>query len=309
MTGSRMPPGGQDLVAGYLSDWRALPDGEPFSTPTSVLAPARRDGDPLMLKIATTDEEARGNAVMSWWAGRGAAAVLEHDERAVLLERATGARSLRALAQASDQHDDDATRVLCHVAMRLHAIDDPPPRGLTELGAWFEELFRHADEVGGFHARAARLAQRLLAGQREIVVLHGDLHHGNVLDFGAARRPADAGWLAIDPKSLTGDRAFDFTNILCNPTGAVATRPGRLSRQVGVICATTGIRRLRLLAWTVAWCGLSSAWMQRDPGAREHEASSADLPTDASTRAVGREAERLLHQESAQAGTGTSLLM
>lgn len=33
-----------------------------------------------------------------------------------------------------------------------------------------------------------------------MVTLHGDLHHGNVLDFGAS------GWLAIDPKGLKGER-------------------------------------------------------------------------------------------------------
>jgi streptomycin 6-kinase len=40
----------------------------------------------------------------------------------------------------------------------------------------------------------------LLTTQREKVVLHGDMHHGNVLNFGSR------GWLAIDPKGLIGER-------------------------------------------------------------------------------------------------------
>ncbi|WP_430515673.1 aminoglycoside phosphotransferase family protein, partial [Inquilinus limosus] len=49
------------------------------------------------------------------------------------------------------------------------------------------------DRYGGIVARAAAIARDLLAERREIVTLHGDLHHDNVLDFGPR------GWLAIDP--------------------------------------------------------------------------------------------------------------
>jgi streptomycin 6-kinase len=59
----------------------------------------------------------------------------------------------------------------------------------------------------------------LLAEPREVGVLHGDLHHGNVLDFGVR------GWLAIDPKGLLGERGFDFANIFTNPISQI--RPGR----------------------------------------------------------------------------------
>jgi hypothetical protein len=41
---------------------------------------------------------------------------------------------------------------------------------------------------------SATAASNLLKTQREIVVLHGDMHHGNVLHFGSR------GWLAIDPR-------------------------------------------------------------------------------------------------------------
>jgi len=283
------------LAADYLHRWGAEPAGHPFMTVTSVLTPATRDGEPVMLKIATVTEERRGNAVMSWWAGRGAARVLEYDETAVLLERATGRRSLPDDAISGGAGDDTATRALCAVGTRLHAIDDAPPPGLTPLDEWFGELFQHAEDVGGFHARAAATARSLLAENAETVVLHGDLHHGNVLDFGVERHPETDGWLAIDPKHLIGDRAFDFTNILCNPNSAVTARPGRLSRQIDVICAATGLERERLLRWTVAWCGLSSAWIQRDPGAPERTRDTGSRPTDASTLRVGLDAERLLH--------------
>ena len=40
---------------------------------------------------------------------------------------------------------------------------------------------------GGILARCAETARTLLTEPRDVVVPHGDLHHGNVLDFGARR--------------------------------------------------------------------------------------------------------------------------
>ena len=56
------------------------------------------------------------------------------------------------------------------------------------------ELDAAAASHGGILVRCAQTARALLAQPREVGVLHGDLHHGNVLDFGVR------GWLAIDPK-------------------------------------------------------------------------------------------------------------
>ena len=267
--------------------WHLERDGEPFSTATSVLAPVRYRGVPAMLKIATAEEERRGGVLMVWWHGRGAARVLRHSESAILLERATGTRSLERMAQRGE--DDAATRILCATASTLHAphktASAPPP--LTPLELWFADLFAHATAVGGFFARAARVAEGLLAAQREPVVLHGDLHHGNVLDFGAS------GWRAIDPKHVTGEAAFDFANMLCNPAD-VASRPGRVRRQALVIASATGIGVDRLLAWTVAWCGLSAAW-EVQAGHRAEE-----------TLFIGRQAERLLGLAPPQRSPGCS---
>jgi len=106
---------------------------------------------------------------------------------------------------------------------------------LVPLARWFAPLEPAAAIHGGLLAPAAAAARVLLAEPREVVPLHGDLHHDNVLDFGAR------GWLAIDPKRLVGERGFDFANILRNPDAEVATRPGRLARQAAVIAATASV--------------------------------------------------------------------
>jgi hypothetical protein len=57
--------------------------------------------------------------MMLWWNGQGAARVFAVDGRALLLERATGPRSLLAMSQTG--RDIEATRTICSVVASLHA--------------------------------------------------------------------------------------------------------------------------------------------------------------------------------------------
>jgi streptomycin 6-kinase len=126
-------------------------------------------------------------------------------------------------------------------------------------------LWPAAATHGGILRHAAETARALLDTRQEVGVLHGDLHHGNVLDFGPR------GWLAIDPKRLLGERGFDFANVLRNPDAHVALAadrlalaPGRFARQASVVAEAAQLDRTRLLQWTLAFTGLSAAWIMGD---------------------------------------------
>jgi streptomycin 6-kinase len=243
------------LFETYLRRWSLVPDGAPIVTHTSELLPVRRDGAPLMLKVSQAEEERFGGLLMLWWNGDGAVRVVAHDADALLMERAVGSRSLADMARRGE--DDEASAILCAVAARLHAPRPGPPPALLPLDARFRALFAVAGQ-GGVLAEAAATARALLDSPRDIGVLHGDLHHDNVLDAGPR------GFLAIDPKRLRGERGFDFANLFCNPDAAVALAPGRLARQAGIVAAAAGLDRRRLLQWILAYAGLSAAWHVED---------------------------------------------
>jgi streptomycin 6-kinase len=257
---------GRAAETAWLRRWELRPEGDPLTTASSTLTPVQtRDGEPAMLKVAHADEEVRGGALLGALDGHGAARVLRRERSALLLERATGEGNLVAMVNAGD--DDEATRIICGAAGAIHAasddvlgLDDPP--ALIDLPTWFSHLFAEADHLSAFHRRGAEIAGALLDGPREAVVLHGDLHHGNVLDFG------ERGWLAIDPKGLIGEAAFDYCNLLCNPSHERALQPGRLERQFGVVVASAGLEPERLAQWLVAWCALSSTWFAIDDDQR-----------------------------------------
>ena len=167
-------------VARVMAAWRLEADGAAFATHSSTLVPVRweggrRDGVALMLKLAHSLEEARGGRLMQAWGGAGAATVLARRGPALLMERAAGG-TLAGL------DDDAATRAIVMLAGRLRVVTPPLPR-LVPLRRWFRALLPAREGVLG---ACAVVARELLEDPRDEGVLHGDLHHANVLDFGAA---------------------------------------------------------------------------------------------------------------------------
>lgn len=245
----------------YLSRWGLVPDGAPILTRAARLLPVRWRGEAAMLRITILEEAKGGGVLLSWWDGRGAARVLAMDADALLLERAEGSRSLSAYAR--NGRDDEATRIICDVAAELHAPRGKPLPDLVPLEQWFAALWPAAATHGGILARSAAAARVLLADPRDVGVLHGDIHHENILDFG--RR----GWLAIDPNRLRGERGFDYAILFCNPdlsdpSPPVAVLAERFQRRLEIVTERAKLERARLLQWILAWTGLSAAWYLGD---------------------------------------------
>lgn len=241
-----------------LNRWNLIPDGTPFITHTSQLYPVKTvHGIKAMLKVTDDPDEQAGNTLMAWWEGNGAAQVIAQENEAILLSRATGSGSLSAMSRGDK--DDVACRILCMTANRLHSFAKKPLPQLTPLHEWFSPLKPAALKYGGILKRCAEISDELLSSPRDVIVLHGDLHHGNVLDF------ETSGWLAIDPKGLIGERGFDFANIftnpdLGNPGHPVATAPETFKQRLSIVTRIADLERERLLKWIIAWCGLSTAW-------------------------------------------------
>lgn len=270
------------ILAPYLERWCLTPDGAVITTRAARLLPVRqRGGEPAMLRIVTLDDAKGGEVLLEWWDGHGAARVYEKDGDALLLERATGPESLMEFVRTG--RDDEATGILCAAVSVLHEPRDKRLPDLIPLPVWFEALAPVARAHGGLLARAHTTAQALLIDQHNVVPLHGDIHHENVLDFG--RR----GWLAIDPNRLIGDRAFDYANIFCNPdlgdqSLRVARDPTRFRRRLEIVVARSGIEKPRLLRWILAWCGLSAAWFINDGESAEIDLAVAEMAAAALDR-------------------------
>jgi streptomycin 6-kinase len=222
-------------------------DGALVSSLSSVVRPVTVDERPTLLKVTNEPEDLAGVRALEKWDGSGAVRVLTRDGNAIVLERA-GA-TLRSLVT----EDSAATRALCAVAETLHTHSPEDLAEFPTLRNWFSSLF--ADTRPRFD-RVRAIADDLLDRVTRPVLLHGDLHHENVLDG------ADRGWLAIDPKGIVGAREFDYCNIFTNPTPveAVAWFDSRLR----IVASTVDIDPTELLRWIASWSALSGIWHLED---------------------------------------------
>lgn len=227
-----------------------------------------------LLKAGIGGDEARGGALLAWYGGHGAAKVFGLAPDAVLMEW-LGGGALGDVARSG--RDGIATGILCDVIERLHARRHTPPPELTPLRRRFASLFRLGPDAWpsgsrALVARAIATAHDLLDGELPAQPLHGDIHHDNILH-------ASDCWVAIDPKGLVGDPAYDYANSFQNPERAetLVLDATRIDRHASVVSERTGISRKRLLAWAVAHTALSGAWNIEDNCPFSHQASMLAL--------------------------------
>lgn len=209
------------------------------------------------LKPEAGDEEMRGSALLAWYGGEGAATVFEAVDGMVFMEWLDG----ETLGQAvRGGHDGQATAALAGVVRELHRPRDADPPPLLPLRHRFRALLetspgRWPATSRDLLARAIGIAHRLFDKPAPSVPLHGDLHHDNILS-------SPRGWLAIDPKGLLGDPAYEVAPSFLNPMDhpELVTDPARIGRLAESYATRLGFDRKRLLGYAAAHAALSACW-------------------------------------------------
>lgn len=244
------------LIADLLSDWELEPIGRATSGMCAVVIPVRllgagRDAVGVsgegVLKITWPHPEATTeHLALQSWNGHGAVRLVRADPSrfALLLER-LHTRDL------SGVDIDEACGVIGDLLRVLRRPAHPRVPSLTAYA------LRQADELRAAPAvlprryldQAAALAKELVErGPAEERLLHTDLHYTNIL--AAYRSP----WLAIDPKPMAGDPAFEIAPALWNRTEELGTGSQirwSLRRRLEIICERAGIDEGRARAWTI----------------------------------------------------------
>ena len=241
--------------------------GEPFAyVGYAYVVPAEMpDGTRAVLKLAPPEKEVVSEiSALRHYNGAGICQLIDGDESEVslLLE---GLEPGTTLAELDD--DVAATEIAATVMKRLFK---PLPAGhaFPPLERWGQAFHRVREKYnGGCGAFPAELFEpafelyfSLCASSPAPMLLHGDLHHYNILR--ATREP----WLAIDPKGLAGDPAFDVGPYLYNRIEGVADLQGFTLRRIAQFSDVLGIDRQRLIAWAFAQAVLSRLWNFEDTG-------------------------------------------
>jgi len=256
------------LLLEYEQRW-SLKLQPPFALSYNYVAPAvRANGREVVLKAGVPNPELLTEiAALRHYDGRGIVQLLEADpDRGVfLIERIKPGTPLVTL------EDDEQATALAAEVMRQLWQPAPPDHPFPTVHKWAAGLQRMRDQFGGgtgplptrLVEQAEVLFADLLSSMAAPVLLHGDLHHWNILS--AQRQP----WLALDPKGTVGEPAYEVGALLRNPMPDFLQWPDlkhKLARRVEQLSELLGFDRQRLIGWGVAQAVLSAWWSIEDHG-------------------------------------------
>lgn len=253
-----------DRVQQHAREWR-LDLADVFETETSAVAFVSRGSQTLVLKVVKQQgDEWHSGEILDAFGGSGVARVNEHTGGAMLIERLRPGNSLVSLVR--DGKDEEATEILADVIQKMSAREIPkiPDRSSTteDWAKGFERYIATDDEQ--IPQQLVEFAQQmytdLCASQRSTRLLHGDLHHYNVLF------DTDRGWLAIDPKGLVGELEYEIGAVLRNPQEQpqLFLSQSIIERRLTQFTNRLNLDYERTIGWAFAQAVLSAIWEIED---------------------------------------------
>ncbi len=225
-------------------------------------------GEPVALKVAVPHEELFTEMeALALYNGQRAARLLDADRElgAILMQRAVPGTMLWQVGDNREQ---------THIAasmMRDLPAPAPAAHTMPHFSRWVKRAFSLTRTEWDPGERMPRdLLDRAEAASIELsrdrthdVVLHGDLHHENIL------WDEEDGWLAIDPKGVIGPACLEVGRFIQNqlPDDAPFSVHERLVRErIKIFSAELGMTPETIAAAALVDCVLSHVWSFEDRG-------------------------------------------
>lgn len=248
------------LIAQYAKRWHLKCVSPIVQTFSGAIMHCSRNGQHLMLKVfRESSSEAFDSEVLRAYDGIGTVKVLEVDGCAVLTERIFPGTHLAQLTLK--RQDREATRQFAELLSRLQAVDACPTR-IRQVRAFSEDFEWYLSQDDRqleryFVHEAAKLFATLVRTTPHTMLLHGDLHHYNIL------QDEKRGWLMIDPKGLLGDPVYDVGAFLRNPIelGALVAEPRIIASRLEILHQSLKFDVVRMLEWAFVQSVLAQIWL------------------------------------------------
>jgi streptomycin 6-kinase/ubiquinone/menaquinone biosynthesis C-methylase UbiE/RimJ/RimL family protein N-acetyltransferase len=242
----------------YCTQWNLSKVREIKNTPTSSLYLVKQFDVELVLKLLSSEGrefESHGAEALKYFNELGAARVFKSDEWALLIEYIDGT-SLKEFAE--NESDSLAVDVVCEVVKKIHSREDRRLPNFPSTNEYFKSLFARSEKINqdSIFKYGAQIARSLVQTSISSKVLHGDIHHENILSH------SKRGWLAIDPQPLIGEPELELANSFFNPKGSsiVLRDVDRILRLSKKYSKYFGFSERRVLQYAIAYGCLKASW-------------------------------------------------
>jgi len=214
--------------------------------------------NPIIVKLGLDNEAlAREAFALKCFSGCGAVKVLAEDNGMLLLERAVPGTSLKCYFPDREQ---ESIEIACRVVKKLHQANIPSVHNFPHIKNWLTALDKDWSIADEHLQKARKLRDQLLQTSETDVLLHGDLHHDNILQNGED-------WLAIDPKGVIGEPAYEVAAFIRNPIPELlnhADAPNIIHNRGTRFAELFELPPQRILDWCFVQAVLSWAWSLED---------------------------------------------
>ena len=218
---------------------------------------------PIVLKLMADKRELfNEQRALLYYKGNGCIKLFDSDfeKGALLLETVEPGNSLSTLFP---ENDDKATFIAVDVIRKLHSAPLVEENNYPTIGNWLSVLdrFNHSLIPGKSIEAAQELVADLLRSQDKLYLLHGDLHHGNIL-----LKNNDEG-IAIDPKGVVGGIEYEIGVFLRNPFMKLLKEdnvPEIISERIHLFADNLKLDPQRILKWGYIQSVLAACWAIED---------------------------------------------
>lgn len=216
-----------------------------------------QDGNHIILKLGLDNEGLKQEAfALKCFAGYGVVKVLAEDEGVLLLERSVPGTSLKSYFPDQEQ---ESIEIACGVMKKLHQANIPSVHNFPHIKDWLEALDGDLEIPLQTLQKSREIHDQLLKTAEPDVLLHGDLHHDNILQNGED-------WLVVDPKGVIGEPAYEVVAFICNPIPELlkhADAPNIIHNRITRFFELLEVP-LRILDWCFVQAVLSWVWALED---------------------------------------------
>lgn len=177
----------------------------------------------------------------------------DKDQGVMLVQCATPGHSLKTFFP---DRDKEATMIAAAIIKQLQSHSVVTTESFPTLDNWFLLLNRPWKILGPHLNKARQLRDLLLSTVEATVLLHGDLHHSNIIADGAD-------WLAIDPKGVMGDPTYEVNCFIRNPLPEIVSCKDIkkiIKNRLYDFSQLLGFDQQRMLAWSYVQSVVSACW-------------------------------------------------
>ncbi|MFJ5769826.1 aminoglycoside phosphotransferase family protein [Psychrobacillus sp. NPDC093180] len=254
----------ESTIQHYLEKWDLQLEGPVDNLSYNyVLKVIDENGNKAILKLGVPNYDFENEIrTLQAYDGKGCAKLLIADAKhgAMLLEYLHPGKML------SKVHDEQTA--IQHFAKVWTSIrtsvmkNDSHPAISDWLVAFDSYSEKNPEEEGGisldFIQQAKTYYKDLVDTSRGNELLHGDLHHENIL------YSESKGWMAIDPKGVIGDSYFDVISFLINQLFHHDNPKTVLKNRVEMLCEELQLEKARLLKAAIVMATLYACWGVED---------------------------------------------